>query len=133
MSTAIRSIVIAVLGLLFAVLIGTQLGQGSWMLPIVIGVGGILFALYGLFLKAIRIEALILGFLIFGYIVGNRGFAQLTLTRVSPVYLGEAGMIACIAIFASRLALKRERLFPKTQLAWAIVAFLLIGAVRLYC
>jgi O-Antigen ligase len=131
-SAAIRSLVIAITGLILAIILGGQVGNGSWVLPLLILGGVTLFGIYKLFFKAVRVEALILGFLIFGYIVGNRGFAQLTLTHTSPVYLGEAGMLACLAILGPRLALKRERLVPKTPLAWAIVAFLLIGAIRLY-
>src|SRR5438045_9195072 len=131
MPAAIRSIVIGILGLMFAVLVGSQLGQGSWMLPTVLGVSAIVFAIYALFLRAIRIEALILGFLIFGYIVGNRGFAQLTLTQTSPVYLGEFGMMVCLALLLSRVALKHERLIPRTPLSTAVLIFLIAGAVRL--
>ncbi len=133
MSAIVQSILIAIIGLVVAVIVGAQLGGGSWIIPIVILSMGILFAVYKIFLKAIRIEALILGFLIFGYIVGNRGFAQLTLTSSSPVYLGEAGMLICLAILAARVALKREQLIPRTPLSWAILAFLGIGAVRLCC
>jgi hypothetical protein len=131
MSALVQSILIAIIGLVVAIFVGAQLGGGSWLIPIVILSMGILFAFYKIFLKAIRIEALILGFLIFGYIVGNRGFAQLTLTHTSPVYLGEAGMLVCLAILATRLALRREQLIPRTPLSWAILAFLGIGAVRL--
>ena len=131
MSAVAKSLIIAIFGLLFAVFIGTRLGQGSWMLPGAIGLAGLLIGLYSVFFKAIRLEALILGFLVFGYIVGNRGFAQLTLTQSSPVYFGEAGMMACLALLASRAALKRERVIPRTPLSLAIVAFITLGAVRL--
>jgi O-antigen ligase len=132
MSAVVQSVIIAIIGLILAVILGSQLGNGYWVPAIVVIGAGILFGAYKLFFKAIRVEALILGFLIFGYIVGNRGFAQLTLTRVSPVYLGEAGMLACLGILGARLALNREQIFPKTQLSWAILAFIAIGAVRLY-
>jgi hypothetical protein len=131
MSAVAKSLIIATCGLVFAVFIGTQLGQGSWMLPGSIGLAGLLIGLYGLFFKAIRLEALILGFLVFGYIVGNRGFAQLTLTQSSPIYFGEAGMIACLALLGARAALKREPLIPRTPLSKAILVFLLLGAARL--
>jgi len=132
-SAAVKGIVIAVIGLILAVILGSEVGQSSWVPAIIVVGGGLLFGSYKLLFKAIRIEALILGFLIFGYIVGNRGFAQLTLTHTSPVYLGEAGMLACAGILFARLALKRERLFPKTPLSRAILVFLIIGGIRLYC
>src|SRR5256885_5807437 len=131
MSAVTKSLITAIVGLIFAVFIGTQLGKGSWMFPVGIGLIGLLGGLYSLFFKAIRLEALILGFLVFGYIVGNRGFAQLSLTPNAPVYVGEVGMMACLALLALRAALKRERLIPRTPLSLAIVIFILLGSVRL--
>jgi hypothetical protein len=132
MSAAIKSLVVAIIGLLFAVLLGSQLGQGSWAVPVVITGGCMLFACYLLFFRAVRIEALVLGFLIFGYIVGNRGFAQLNVGGNSPLYLGEVGLAACLALIGSRLALSRENPIPKSPLSWAILAFLILGGIRLY-
>src|SRR5207302_1771232 len=48
-------------------------------------------------------------------------------------YLGEAGMLACMAILGARVAIRHEKIIPKTPLSWAIIGFLFIGAVRLYC
>ena len=42
-------------------------------------------------------------------------------------------MLTCVAILGSRLALKRERLIRKTPLTWAIIVFLFLGGIRLYC
>jgi hypothetical protein len=41
-------------------------------------------------------------------------------------------MVACLFLMAFRRALTRERLIPKIPLARAIVAFLIIGGIRLY-
>jgi hypothetical protein len=133
MSAAIRSIIIGVIGLLVAIVLGSELGTGFRIVPLSLAIIVVLFALYKLFLKALRLEALLLGILVFGYIVGNRGFAQLSLAPNSPLFLGEMGMVACVGILGARLALKREQIFPKTPLSWAIRAFLFIGGVRLFC
>jgi O-Antigen ligase len=131
-STVVKSLITGAFGLLLAVILGYQVGHGSWTVPILIAGGCIGIFLYvGLF-KTVRIEALILGFLLFGYIVGNRGFAQLSIKPNSPLYLGELGMLACLFLIAMRRALTRERLIPRIPLAWAIAAFLLIGGLRLY-
>jgi hypothetical protein len=131
-SASIKSAIIAAFGLLVAFILGTELGQGSRMLPVAVAAICIGAFLYVLLFRSVRIEALILGFLLFGYIVGNRGFAQLSIQPNSPLYLGELGMLACLFFIAARRALTREQVIPKIPLAWAIIAFLLIGGIRLY-
>src|SRR5437764_9936358 len=113
MSAVVRSAIIAIIGLILAVMVGTKLGGDSPLFGIAVIGAALLLGAYKLFFKTIRIESLILGFLVFGYIVANRGFAQLTLAPNTPMYVGEVGMVACLAILGARLALKRERLIPK--------------------
>lgn len=132
MSATVKSLIIGGLGLLLALILGAQVGQSSQMIPLIITGGCIgVFICVALF-RTVRFEALILGFLLFGYIVGNRGFAQLALRPGSSLYIGEVGMLACAFLVTTRRALTREQLIPRTPLAWAILAFLLIGGVRLY-
>jgi len=131
-SAVAKSIVVAILGLLVAIILGVQIGQSSWMLPTVVAGGCVGTFIYLALFRTVRFEALILGFLIFGYIVGNHGFAQLSIRPNSPLYVGEVGMIACAFFVAIRGALTRERTIPQIRLAWLIVAFLLVGGVRLY-
>jgi O-antigen ligase len=38
-----------------------------------------------------------------------------------------------MGVLFARVALKRERFLPGTPLSWAILGFILIGAIRLYC
>jgi hypothetical protein len=132
MSAAIKSIIVGAIGLILAVILGSQLGHGSWFVPASIAGGCVLFATYIVFFRAVRLEALILGFLIFGYIVGNRGFAQISISEHPPLYLGEAGMLACLAGLSFNFALKRDKPLPKSALCWAVLAFIVIGAFRLY-
>ena len=120
-------------GLLAAVFLGTQVGEGSWALPTLILIGCALVLAYLLFFPKVQIEAPIVGFLLFGYIVGNRGFAQISLGGPSsPLFLGEVGLAICLGLLALRLAVNRERPIPNLQLAWLIFAFLLLGGLRLY-
>lgn len=132
MSAFVRSLIVAVIGLLFAVILGAELGQGSRMVPIMVASACVGTFLYVCLFRTVRFEALILAFLLFGYIVGNRGFAQLSIRPNSPLYLGELGMVACLFLITARRALTREQLTPRIPLAWAIIVFLLIGGLRLY-
>jgi len=130
-SAKIQALIIAAVGLLFAVILGAQLGQNYHLIPVGIASACIGTFLYVAFFRTVRFEALTLAFLVFGYIVGNRGFAQLSLKPNSPLYFGELGMVACLFLIATRRALTREPVFPKIRLAWAIAAFLVIGGLRL--
>ena len=129
MSALVKTVIVGTLGLLFAVVLGSLLGEGSWELPVVIAGALLIGFIYALFFRGLRIEAVLLGLLVFGYIVGNRGFAQL---GIGPVFVGEIGMVACAAILFGRLAVRREGIVPPTYLAYSIVAFLVLGGIRLY-
>src|SRR5260370_31754829 len=101
-----RVLVVAVPGLLVAMVLGSEVGNGSWVLPIGVAGACILFAFYILFFRAVTLDALILGFLLFGYIIGNRGFAQLHLGQSTSIYIGELGLMICVALLGVRLALR---------------------------
>lgn len=132
MPAVIKSLIVAVLGLLFAVVLGFQLGQSDWTAPVAVAGACILLALYVMFFRTVRLEALILGLLFFGYIVGNRGFAQLSLGGSTPLFLGEVGMVLCLFFIAFRLTLSREKPIEKGPLVLATGAFLVLGGIRLY-
>lgn len=131
-SPLFRVLVVAVPALLLALILGVQLGQGSWLVPIVFAAGGILLALYILFFKAVTIDSLVLGVLIIGYMVGNRGFAQLHIGQSTAIYIGELGLMVCVALLGVRFALRRKKIIPTTPLGWTIFFFLVLGGVRLW-
>jgi hypothetical protein len=131
-SATVKSVIVAGLGLLFALILGSQIGQSSWRIPLAVAIFCAVAFIYVAFFRTVRLEALILSFLVFGYIVGNRGFAELRLTNTSPVYLGEAGLLACAFLVLARRALTREQLIPRTPLAAVVLAFLFAGGIRLY-
>lgn len=130
-SALVKTVIVAAIGLLVALYFGSLLGSGQIFIPTALATFALLSGLYVIFFRTIRLEAMILGFLLFGYIVGNRGFAQVSLSQQTPLYIGELGMLACLGLLGSRVALKRERLIPRNGLSVAIVVFLLLGAGRL--
>ncbi len=127
-----RALVVAVPACLLALILGTQLGKGSWFVPTAIAGSFILFALYILFFRAVTIDAVVLGALLFGYIVGNRGFAQIHIGGQTSIYIGELGLMVCVAFLGVRFALRRKKIIPTTALGWAIFFFLVLGGVRLW-
>src|ERR1700736_924301 len=126
-----RALVVAVPAFLLALILGSELGKGSWLLPVTLAGGGVLLGLYILFFRAVTLDSLILGLLIIGYIVGNRGFAQLHIGGQTAIYIGELGLAACAALLGVRFAIRRSKIVPKTALGWVIVFFLILGGIRL--
>lgn len=55
-----------------------------------------------------RAEAWLLGFLFVGYVLGNRGFAQIMPFSGLPLLLSELGLVGAVALVALRGALRRE-------------------------
>lgn len=105
-------------------------GSGSFIIPTAV-VGLILFSLiYTLFGNGAQAEALILGFLLFGYVVGNRGFAALALSSTAPLYVGEVGMSACFILFLFRMAFTKGRFIPPNAIGWTVAVLILIGSAR---
>ncbi len=74
-----RSILILLAALPIVAGLGILVGQGDFIAPIALSGVLLLLALRQLFFRELLYEALLLSFLIFGYIVGNRGFAQISL------------------------------------------------------
>src|ERR1043166_3323411 len=127
MSAKLQSIIVALVGLVLAVVLGAQVGDNARTIPLLIIAGSIGTLIYLAWFRTVRFEALVLSFLILGYIVGNRGFAQLTIRPNSPLYIGEVGMLACLFLVAARRALTREKLVPRVLPRLAIWAFCLFG------
>ena len=106
-----------------AVALGWWLANGIYDLPV------LLFAITGaasvVALFGVPLDAVALGGLLFGYIVGNRGFAQFSLLPGLPLLPAEAGLVICSgwlvvkSAFAKRLPLLRDAL-NLTVLLWIV-------------
>jgi hypothetical protein len=126
----LRALMVIVPGFLAALYLAAQLGHGD--IPLVayflIGVAVLITVKFST--RYIRLEALVLGVLLFGYIVGQSGFGHFSFSAQRGIYLGEIGLVICSAAILTRLAFTRERIVPKQPLAWGILGLMLIGALR---
>jgi O-Antigen ligase len=73
---------------------------------------------------------LVLGILLFGYIVGQSGFGHFSFSPRRGIYLGEVGLMICLGAATTRLAFTRQKIVPKQPLSWAILAFITLGTFR---
>lgn len=76
-------------------------------------------------------EAWLLSFLVFGYVIGNRGFAQIMPIAGLPLFLSELGLVAAVSMVLLRGA--RSRILP-LQADWLnelLLLWLALGAGRM--
>lgn len=110
-----------IVGLMLALVVGWQLGSGSLFIPVVC-CGGLAYVILVSLLRC-HWEAVFIGLLIFGYLFGNRGFAQLMPPGL-PMLPGEAGVLLVTLALCLRLPLERDFPFRIN----ALTVFLLLWA-----
>ena len=76
-------------------------------------------------------EAWLLGFLIFGYLIGNRGFAQFTPSPGLPLFLSELVLVVAGALMVLRGALARALPLRRDMLNAVLLLWLGLGLARL--
>ena len=118
----------AVVGLAAAALLGVTIGGGDYYIVLGLFGGMVLFLLLFVFFPSYLPEAKILVFLICGYIIFQRLFAELRALRF--IFVGEIGLATCAVLVLIRTAFKRGRLIPIHPLTWPILGFLLFGVAR---
>ena len=120
-------VLLPALGILYW--ISGELADEEYFAPAAILGPFVAFVAVILFARTIRFEMLFLSVLLAGYLVGNRGFAELA--PVKPLYPGEIGMIVITACLLLRYVLTREKPDFSGRPARIILLFLALGAVRL--
>src|SRR5687767_14247549 len=91
MSLILRSRLITAGALAGAVWLAWQLASAEYVWPVV--VGSTMLAASVIVALRVPLGALAVGTLLFGYIVGNRGFAQLMISTRLPLLPAELGLL----------------------------------------
>jgi hypothetical protein len=128
MSLRLQTALLIAASLIAAVWAGIALAGENYAIP------GILAAISCLGLVAwmrVRYEAMLLGFALFGYIVGNRGFAQFMLVPNIPLLVAELTLGACMVALLFSTAITKDTPIRKDALNFFIGLWLLAGGVRL--
>lgn len=116
--------IIGAVAALVAVITGWYVAEGSLALPSVLGAVLLLCILNRL--TGRRVDAVLAGIVVFGYLTGNRGFAQLHVPNV-PLLPGEAALLLgglftfWISAHTKTVPLKRDSL-NVLVLLWVLVA-----------
>jgi O-antigen ligase len=129
MSPRLRTLVVASAAAVAAVWLGAALARGAYAGPALaaaLALGIILTAA-----ARLPLDALAVGGVLAGYIVGNRGFAQLMPAPGLPLFPAEIALGLAGTWLAIRCALARRPPVARDGLNLAVVAWLALGTVRL--
>ena len=126
----LKRLLVTIGGLFAALYLGYKVGTDSWALVALACLG----AIYYLTMRTFRVthETLILSFLVFGYIVGNRGFAQITPLGNLPLFLGEIGLFIGSFAILLHIPFRQELPFRLNTLSIAILIWVIYGAIHTY-
>lgn len=130
MNPFLRTAIAAGLGSVLAVCTGFGVAAQDYTLTLVasaIGLWALLEWLHGPLP-----EAWVLAAALFGYVIGNRGFAQLSLSSQVPLLPAEAALLCGAAAVVVRIALHRTSAFNRDSLNVALGVWILLGLARLW-
>ncbi|MDR2675092.1 MAG: O-antigen ligase family protein [Opitutaceae bacterium] len=113
----------------FAVCCGIWIAQGETLLPA--AAGGALLCVIVARVSPIGFNALVPGLLVAGYIIGNRGFAQLTVSGSLPLFPAETGMAATLSVLVWTCARERRLPLRRDGLNLALLLWMALSTVRL--
>src|SRR5688500_15022401 len=128
MSLILRSRLIVAGALAAAVWFAWQLASGEYVWP-VIG-GSIMLGASVIAALRVPLGAIVVGTLLFGYFVGNRGFAQLMISPRLPILPAELGLLLAGGWVAIECARQQTLPFRRDALNGCILAWLVLGTAR---
>ena len=129
MDPRLRTLLIGLLASALAVWVGIALAQEEHFLAS-LSAGVCLWAILS-WTRGPLAEAWLLGFLFLGYVIGNRGFAQLMPIAGLPLFFSELGLAIVITLVVLRGGLKRQLPFRRDWLNSLLLLWLILGAGRL--
>jgi O-antigen ligase len=130
MSPKWRTRLVAIAATIIAVWIGSAIAGAEFTWPAVFA--GALGLVILVAIQPLPFDTLLLGAVCFGYIVGNRGFAQISVTGSIPLLPAEFVLVCATAILVVRCTKDRSLPIHRDLLNIAIVVWVAVSSVRLY-
>jgi hypothetical protein len=129
MSPRHRLIIYSTVGVALGVTIGVNLADESYGLAILV----VLISGWLVVCRASPAppDAWLLAVVLVGYVVGNRGFAQLQPSPFVPILPAEAVLFVAVPVLIFRLAMKRAAGLRRDALNYSVLAWAAIGTIRL--
>lgn len=123
-----RLLLVSTLAAIGAVVAGWQIASGDYF-PAVLAAGIIVILLLE-FMGPLLPETALCALLVVGYVLGNRGFAQIAPLRWIPLPIGEIGLALAATLVFVRGALHRRVPLRLDALNFALLLWLAIGTAR---
>jgi hypothetical protein len=111
-----------------AIVLGYQIAEEAFFWPSLIA--GILASIALVQLQPLKIGTLLVGLLLFGYIVGNRGFAQVSVTGSIPLLPAEFALGVSGSILLYKLSTRRVSIFSNDLLNISLLAWIVLSSLR---
>ena len=129
MNPRLRLILFVALGAVLGVLIGVDIADESYGLATLVA----LACCWAIIERTSDSppDAWLLAAAIAGYVIGNRGFAQLQPTAQIPLLPAEAVLLVAVPGLVARMALKRTSGFRSDFLNYSILVWVVVGSARL--
>ena len=124
-----RTRLFAIAGALLAVALGVSIANGSFFWPTVSA--GIFAALVVIYFQRQPLATLLLAGAIIGYIVGNRGFAQISAAGGVPLLPAEFVLLAGGGMLVVQCAWRRELPLLRDAVNVTLLLWFIIGTIRL--
>ncbi len=129
MSPRTRLILFSVAGAALGIVIGVDIANESYAWAVLAcGVGSWLVVNR---LSEAKADAWLVAATVVGYVIGNRGFAQLQPSSLLPLLPAEGVLLVAVPTLAFRMALKQSNGVRRDALNYCILAWVVIGACRL--
>jgi hypothetical protein len=125
----LRTFLVGLGASVLAVWVGTALAQENYFLAS-LSAGLCVWAVLA-WTRGPRAEAWLLAFLIFGYVIGSRGFAQTMPFPGLPLFFSELGLGLALAMLLLRGALNRTLPFQRDWLNTLLLCWLVLGSGRI--
>lgn len=124
-----RNRLIAVAASLLAVWLGWWIADGAYTLPALAAAIGLAAVLVRM--ARLPADVILLGLLLIGYIVGNRGFAQLMPIRGLPLFPAELGLAVGAGWLVVHSALRQTAPWRRDWLNGLLLAWMAVGTARM--
>ena len=111
-----------------AVWFGASIARQEFFWPAVVGVALVLFALTRW--QPLPLATLLLGAVVFGYVIGNRGFAQIMILPNQPLLPAEALLALGGGLLLVQCAWRHDLPFRREALNVALLLWIALGTLR---
>lgn len=111
-----------------AISVGVWIAQGSWLAVVFVS-AAIVFGSLG-YLAPVKTHVVTIGVLIIGYIIGNRGFAQLTPASGAPLFPAELGLILSGGLLVAQSCVSRRVPVYRDSLNFSVLLWMAFATAR---